>query len=194
MNLGRRSKCVAGIAMALAFAAALSAAEPGASPFLPAGSKPAPAAPAPDLDLQGLQLSEISVIGDEQQFNLVNTRTKQSFWLGLGASEGGFTVESYDAEGDSVVVSRGGKTRRLELRQSKIIASGAANSTLPALKSASDVPDLQIVGVDEVKNPKTPKEIKQAEFEARMLVSDLLEISMQERARQRALREAKAKQ
>jgi hypothetical protein len=49
-------------------------------------------------------------------------------------------------------------------------------------------------GVDEIKNPKTPAEIKQAEYEARMLVSDLLDISMKAREEQRKLREAQQAQ
>jgi hypothetical protein len=51
-----------------------------------------------------------------------------------------------------------------------------------------------VEGVDEIRNPQTPEEIKQAEYEARMLVSDLLQISMQERERQRLLREQQNQQ
>lgn len=165
------------------------------SPFVPAGKKPAPAAPTMDPALQALQLSGISVIGDEKRFNFFNANSKQSFWLALGVEENGLRVESYDKDADAVVVRKGGFTRRLELRQSKIVAEAPPSSSSgpTPLKSAPGVPDIQLPGVDEIKDPKTPVEIKQAEFEARMLVSDLLEISMQERARQRAKREAAAR-
>ncbi len=185
------------IGLAVSCIGGAEAANSSGSPFLPAGARQAaPAAPTMDKELADLQLSGISVIGDQKQFNFVNPGTRQTFWLALGASENGFTVEAYDAKADAVVVRRGNFTRRLELRQSRIVAAVAPKepSSLPPLKTAPDVPDVQVAGVDEIKNPKTPAEIKQAEFEARMLVSDLLEISMQERARQRALREAKNKQ
>jgi hypothetical protein len=165
-----------------------------ASPFLP-DAKPAPqAAPAMDAELQALQLSGISAIGDEVQFNLVDPRTKKSYWLALGATEGGITVVSYEADADAVVVRKGAQTRRLELRQSRIVASAPTSPAVPAPTPAAPLDTTNVVGVDEIKNPTSPQEIKQAEFEARMLVSDLLEISMRERARQKALREAKQRE
>jgi hypothetical protein len=167
-----------------------------ASPFIPGGVAEDAATPAPDPDLQALQLTGISIIGDDQRFNFVDSRTKRSFWVALGGSEGAFSVDAYDSNTDSVVVRKGAQTRRLELRQSKIgtVAPPAVTPRpLPPLTTAQGVPAANVPGVDEIRNPKTPAEVKQAEFEARMLVSDLLEISMQERARQRALREAQAR-
>jgi len=172
----------------------------GASPFVPPSKAPAAPAPASDPVLDAIELSGISIIGDEQRFNLVDTRTKKSFWVELHATENGLTVESYNPEDDSVVVRHGDRRRRVELRRSVIVASGGAprpaplpGEDLPGVPPPVEIPP-HIQGVDEIKDPKTPEEIKQAEFEARMLVSDLLQISMRERARRKALREQQAKQ
>jgi hypothetical protein len=86
------------------------------------------------------------------------------------------------------------------LRQVKIAAMPAAGVapavvSVPARPPGSPPPVVtRTANGGEIVNPKTPQEIAQAEMEARMMVSDLLEISMQERARQKALREAQKQQ
>ncbi len=163
------------------------------SPFLPASTPPAATSASTDGALAALQLSGISVIGDDQRFNLVDSRNKRSFWIALRETQEGFTVESYDAASDAVVVRRGGETRRLELRQSRIVVTEPVSAAPVIVAGGDPAPGVRREGVDEIRNPQTPAQIKQAEFEARMLVSDLLELSMQERARQKALREQQAR-
>lgn len=160
------------------------------------------AAPVPvagDADLDALQFSGLVSIVDQRSFNFTDTRTRKNFWVPMNGTENGFTVVSYDANAEQVVVRRGTRTRPIALRKTVLVAlpagAGArpAGPTGPVPVTTAAAPRPPGSGVDEIKNPKTPAEIKQAEFEARMLVSDLLDISMQERARQKALRDAQAR-
>lgn len=162
------------------------------SPFVPSGKPDKPISEkATNADLAALQLSGISALGPELRFNLVNPRTKKSFWVRLNGTVSGFTVTAYDQKTSAVVVEHGGSSRRITLRRPTFIAAAqpaAVQTPLKPPEPYTPIPDT-VEGVDEIKDPKTPEEIKQAEYEARMLVSDLLQISMQERERQRLLRE-----
>jgi hypothetical protein len=178
------------VAVAVAHATAFAAGGP--SPFDPAPSGPVQPQVG-DRELEALQLSGISVIGSQQSFNLTDSISKKSFWVSLNETVNGFRVVSFDPQNDSVVVHRGAFSRVVPLRRA-VIAVQAVPVPVPAASPPAEGPKRPVVGVNEIANPKTPKEVAQAEFEARMLVSDLMEISMQERARQRALREAQQKQ
>jgi hypothetical protein len=153
-----------------------------------------------DADLNALEFSGLASIIDQRSFNFTDSRTRKNFWVPLGGTENGFTVESYDEHSEQVVVRRGTRTRPISLRKTVLVAMPVtANPTyrpnsapVPPVTTAA-APRAPGTGVDEIKNPKSPEEIKQAEYEARMLVSDLLDISMQERARQKALRDAQAR-
>jgi hypothetical protein len=170
----------------------------------PFGQETAPAATVDsgDADLNALEFSGLASILDQRSFNFTDSRTRKNFWVPLNGTENGFTVESYDEQAEQVVVRRGSRTRPIPLRKTHLVAVPAvANSphrpsqpapvAVPITTAGAPRPPGQ--GVDEIKNPKTPEEVKQAEYEARMLVSDLLDISMQERARQKALRDAQAR-
>jgi hypothetical protein len=167
------------------------------SPFKPSG-RPGVETPTAtrNPNLEALQLSGISALGPEFRFNLINTNTKKSFWIGLNRTVSGYTITSYDPQDSSVVVEHSGASRRVALRKSSFIAQGPATpmaAPLVPVEPYVPIPE-SVEGVDEIRNPQTPEEIKQAEYEARMLVSDLLQISMQERERQRLLREQQNQQ
>jgi hypothetical protein len=111
----------------------------------------------------------------------------------LNDTVNGITVVSYDAANEQVLVRRGLIERPLALRKAVLVAAPVSPVAMPGRQ----MPNAPVAaarppgtGVDEIKNPKTPEEIKQAEYEARMLVSDLLDISMKAREEQRRLREA----
>lgn len=152
----------------------------------------------PDQELNAIQLSGISTLGGQSMFNFVDTRNNRSFWVPLKGSANGFSVVSYDPATDTVVVDRAGRSRAVQLRQAQIVSMPTPTGTQPAAPArAASAPAPAVVRTPdggEIANPKTPQEIAQAETEARMMVSDLLEISMQERARQKALREAQIRQ
>ena len=163
-------------------------------------------------DLGVLSLTGISTLGGQSMFNFVNGRTKRSFWVGLGQSTDGFSAISYDGSSDTVVVEHAGKRRAIRLSEARIVAlpagmgAGVVAATAvspanlpseptpvvaPSMAGAPSGPVVRTESGGEIANPKSPNEIAQAEMEARMMVSDLLEISMRERARQKALREGK---
>lgn len=172
----------------------LQAGEQPLNPFRKNGAAAVDTPPASDADLDALQLSGISMIGSERLFNLVDTRTQRSFWIPLKGSQNGFTVTAFDRDNDKIVVKRGAFTRTIALRKSVLVAPTPSRPAAPPAPVVSSMPPLNELpkeGVAELKDPKTPAEIKQAEFEARMMVSDLLEISMRERERQRAIREGR---
>lgn len=164
------------------------------NPFRPAGNSAVGAAPAGDAELDALQFSGLWSIGSERSFNFTDSRTRKSFWVPLNGTENGITVVSYDDANEQVVVRRGGNQRPLALRKAVLVA--APGSPVATAKPVVTAPVARPAGsgVDEIKNPKTPAEIKQAEYEARMLVSDLLDISMKAREEQRKLREAQQAQ
>jgi hypothetical protein len=167
------------------------------NPFPKRTAAPVPVASS-DADLEALQLSGITMLGSERSFNVFNTRTKKSYWVSLNESFDGFTVVGFNPASDTLEVQRGQFRRAIALRQPTIMAAPPAAvrpPTPPAPNPPGRRPPGQpqpatTTGVDEIANPKTPREVAQAEAEARNMVSDLLEIGMQERARQKALREA----
>ena len=148
---------------------------------------------AKDPRLEALHLTGISLVGDVRSFNIYDTQGKKSYWIRKDEAFDGFKVVGYDAATQSVTVQSPVTARIVPLRHARIVA---VSPTIAAPAAVVVPPPFEskipahVVGVDELKNPKTPAEIKQAEYEARMMVSDLLEISMQERARQKALRDA----
>jgi len=166
--------------------------------------RPAPATAPPansvDGDLGALQLSGISTLGGQSMFNFVDARNNRSFWVPLNGTTNGFSVTAYDVATETVVVGRNGQSRPIKLRQAKIAALPGPVVPAPTVQVPTRAPGspppavIRTADGGEIVNPKTPQEIAQAEMEARMMVSDLLEISMQERARQKALREAQQKQ
>ncbi len=168
--------------------------------FGPPAPVQAPAAQPGDQDLNALQLSGISTLGGQSMFNFVDTRNNRTFWIAHNGTVNGFSIVSYDAKADTVVIAREGRQRAVSLRQAQIAALPAQGQPQPQVAAAAPTPNPAAPAVihtpdgGEIVNPTTPQEIAQAETEARMMVSDLLEISMQERARQKALREAKRQQ
>ena len=198
--LTRACACPLGVFVLLSAAPVFAADETTLfSPPAPAGAAPANTA---DADLGSLQLSGISTLGGQSMFNFVDARNNRSFWIALNGSANGFSVVSYDETSDTVVVSRNGQQRSVKLRQAKIASMpGPVPQAAPAVVQAPAMPAggpppavIKTPDGGEIVNPKTPQEIAQAEMEARMMVSDLLEFSMQERARQKALREAQRQQ
>ena len=142
-----------------------------ASPFLPpdSGGKAAPAAPAPTL--ANLQFASVLSFGREILISVYNVQTNEGVWIPVGDEAEGIRVITYDPDNEEVTVLSAGVTARLKLREASF-ASGGLIRPLPTLEQ-------------EYGRPLT---VEEQETEARMLVSDLLEIGMKERERQRELR------
>lgn len=136
------------------------------SPFLPpAGDPAAQAAPAPAKD--GLEFTGVIVTGKTVLLNLTDPQAKKSFWVALGKAEEGVEALDYDRRQDAATVKVRGETRRLVMKQ-PVVAASSGNSAATVV----------VAPVVPLPPPSTPAE---AEREARMLVSDLLEIGMQQR-------------
>jgi hypothetical protein len=146
------------------------------SPFLPPDSaKPAaPAVPAPTL--ANLQFASVLSFGRETLISVYDVRTDEGVWIPVGGEADGIRVITYDPENEEVTVLSSGVTARLKLREANF-ATGGLIRPLPTLE-------------EEYGRPLT---VEEQEREARMLVSDLLEIGMKERERQRELRRQEIK-
>jgi hypothetical protein len=135
-----------------------------ASPFVPAGPISAPPEQPSDLELVGVIKS-----GKDTLVGITNTRENKSVWIPLGKTVAGIEVVSHNPKNDTVVVRTEGQLKTLSLR-APTIQTASANPT--ALPTAPIAPQLPL-------KPLTTQ--AEQEREARMLVSDLLEIGMQQR-------------
>lgn len=136
------------------------------SPFLPPPSDPAAANQSATAQ-ESLEFTGVIVTGKTILLNVTDTQSKKSFWVGVGKSEEGIEAIGYDRRQDAATVKVRGETKRLVMKQPVVVGSSGT--------SAAIVPVAPVVPLPP---PSTPAE---AEREARMLVSDLLEIGMQQR-------------
>jgi len=170
-------------ALLLGFLAALA---PGAllaeSPFVPEGrDEPArPESPSePPKALEKAAFDGILSFDGEVSFSLRDVENGESYWIGLGETAGGFTVEGFDAEAAAIEVSYQGARRTLSLSESAIVAmhsevaSEASGRTSARRKLKPKGP------------PKSAETLRQEE-EARALVTTILTVGMEERAKRRA--------
>jgi hypothetical protein len=171
---------------------------PANSPFAPAGA-PASA----NAGKETLEFSGVSSMGKKTILIFKDTATKKQSWVPVGETSDGITVVSYDAKAEQAVVKINGAQKLLALRAASAPAVTApatapaptgfatppaapvqpAQPTPPAAQPAGDAPAKPAT-------PQTPAEQVKAETEARMLVSDLLEIGM---AQRKAYEEAQRK-
>jgi hypothetical protein len=146
---------------------------PAESPFLPAN----PAVSTSHAQSsEPYQLSAIGVIGEKTFVSIYETADKRSRWIPVGASLGDLHVVSCDIEAEQAVITVGGKTLTLTLPKPAVTAGAAAPAPADGTASAAasgnpgDNPAATAAASDEDKAR-----------EARMLVTDLLEIGMQQR-------------
>ncbi len=166
------------------------------SPFLPRGTAvTAPAGAAND----GYQLSGYVALAKGGMLSVTRVSDKRSLWIPVGSTVNDITAVSYDSNNDQAVIRVGGQTLSISLRKSSVVpghniapvAATAAPAAAPALPAPPAVnPALP-------PQPPPPALGTQAyqEREARMLVTDLLEIGLEQRkAYEAAQREAAAQQ
>ena len=178
------------ILFALASGLLLRAADTGLlqeSPFLPTGTTTA----AP-VESATLQLAGISVIDPQIYVLLVDTTNaakSHSHWIAVGTKVDDLEVLSCDADKDMAVVRVGSEVKTLTLRKS----AGAKSGAMPVFPTLS--PPTPLVGPASGALPQVAPLVtrEEKEREARMLVSDLLEIGMRQRkAYEEAQRKAAA--
>ena len=165
------------------------------SPQTNSPSAAANAGPAASADSQALATMEFTgvfVLGNKPSFSLRDTATNHSFWIDLGQTVEGVTATAYDADSHTVTISGRGGVRTLGLKEARIVeapaAPAVATSSAPAsaaVPATPAVPPRQLTIAEQLPPNLTPQQRQQRtqEIEARMMVSDLLEIGQQERAR-----------
>jgi hypothetical protein len=137
---------------------------------------------------EAYELSGSTVQGDQVTVCIFERQKKHSEWIPVGADADGIRVVSYDSLHDTAVVLIGGVRKELPLRKAVVTSVYAAAGTrAPVPEAAPPPPLMPIASAPQVTNPTTAA---QDQREARMLVSDLLEIGVQQR---KAYQEAKLK-
>jgi hypothetical protein len=153
----------------------------GNSPFAARGGAASSAGPAEAYELAGsaTEGSQVTVCIYERQ-------KKHSEWIAVGETSDGIRVVSYDSANDSAVVTIDGARKDLVMRQAAVAAlSPSSDPRVPAAGGG-----LVASLVPAPTGPATPQSVANDQREARMLVSDLLEIGVQQR---KAYQDAKLK-
>jgi hypothetical protein len=164
------------------------------SPFVPQAATQQADANANALSM--LELTGILSVGGKLQFSVRDTSTGRGFWLGLGETQEGLTVRSYDEASASVVLEGRGARRSVVIREARVTTAPPRPAVVNVPKPAAQQPvaNTQVAaGPPKQAATATPTDPKkpnaggrtneEAERDARLLVSDLMEISIQERKR-----------
>lgn len=161
------------------------------SPFAPAsGLASGSAAPTSGYELEGTM-----VLGSDISLCLYEVQTKRSHWIAVGESSDGVKVLSFDAAKDTAMVVIGGEQKQLVLRKPNLDAhKGPPAAMVQAPVIVPAPPPVAPPAIADMPPPapasSSGEQALKEQREARMLVSDLLEIGMQQR---KAYQEAKAK-
>jgi hypothetical protein len=167
-------------ALASAAVALGQAALVGRSPFTPAGG----AAGGPGAPAEAYELAGSSVQGADVTVCIFERAAKHSRWIPVGGITDGIRVISFDAAHDTAMVNVGGAIKELTMRKATIAPLGSSSMAVAAPPAPS------IIAADAAVTPPAPQNLAQEQREARMLVSDLLEIGVQQR---KAYQDAKRK-
>ncbi|HEU5081505.1 MAG TPA: hypothetical protein VFT72_19990 [Opitutaceae bacterium] len=112
------------------------------------------------------------IAGSKQTMvGITDKNSKRSFWIPVGKTSDGVEVVSCDPQKDRAVIRVGGQTQSLAMHAASVTGPAVSNSPVSAAPGGAAA------------RPTTAQAQAQAEQEreARMLVSDLLEISIQQR-------------
>lgn len=187
---------------------------PKKSPFLPTAQAGGPAAAADET----IEFAGVSSVGSRTHLIFHDKAAKKNRWVVLGETVEGISAVSYDPRREQAVVKVNGVQKTLALR--KASGPVNAPAAPPPVMTAMPLPANQVnvlpatfTAVPPTTNggtpadptaatpsappppaasagPVTPEQIAKQEIDARMLVSDLLEIGM---AQRRAYEEAQRK-
>ena len=155
------------------------------SPFLP----PATAAAATN-GTTSYEFAGMSVAGKATLLSIVRTRDKRSFWVPVGQTVGEITAVSYDPKTDQATIKADGQLLTLSMRKSVVVNAPVSRQPAPNPVAVARPATLPAVSIP----PPPATEQEEKETEARMLVTDLLEIGQeQRRAYEEAQRQAAEK-
>jgi hypothetical protein len=169
----------------VAATAGLAQALPKSSPFLPPAAAPGAAQSGPG----AYEFVGMTTLGDQTLLGINRQQDKRSFWIPVGKTVGDITAVSYDPKTDRAVIRADGQTITLILRKGGVLP-GIAATVAP-----TPAPLVVANGPTPVTVPTRPLSVQEEkEMEARMLVTDLLEIGQQQRkAYEEAQRQAAAR-
>jgi hypothetical protein len=182
---------------------------PKNSPFMPPAGAAGPSAAASET----IEFTGMSSVGQRIDLIFHDKSTKKNHWIGIGETKEGIAVLNYDSPREQAVIKLNGVEKILIMRkgagaantlnQSVAAPNPALNLNLPPPSSqalwqkiqqpppSSTVPKVEAPAAPaNQETPTTPPAIAKQETEARMLVSDLLEIGM---AQRKAYEEAQRK-
>jgi hypothetical protein len=182
---------------------------PKNSPFMPpAGSGQAAAAATGE----NIEFAGVSAVGKRTDLVFYDKAAKKSRWIGIGETKDGIELLRYDSRREQAVIRHNGVEKILNLRKGSAVSGGAPTSpgmpgTAPLPSPAmvappanplvfstptppATTPDKNTPAGAKPPPPPLPEGQQKQEMEARMLVSDLLEIGM---AQRRAYEEAQRK-
>lgn len=155
------------------------------SPFLPPATAAAATKGGTPYELAGM-----SVAGKATLLSITRVRDKRSFWVPVGQTVGEITAVSYDPKTDQATIKAEGQLLTLSMRKSVVVSAPVSRQPAPAPTPVFRPATLPAVSIPPL--PATEQEEK--ETEARMLVTDLLEIGQeQRRAYEEAQRQAAEK-
>jgi hypothetical protein len=132
------------------------------------------------------------VQGSDVNVCIFERQAKHSRWIPVGGIADGIHVISFDAAHDRAVVNIEGTIKELTMRTAKVDSVGSSYLAVATpQRGPQPVQPVQPVISNSAATPqKSPEVLAQEQREARMLVSDLLEIGVQQR---KAYQEAKRK-
>jgi hypothetical protein len=155
------------------------------SPFLPPANAAESSKTATAYELAGM-----SVAGKATLLSVVRVKDKRSTWIAVGQTVGEITAVSYDAKNEQATIRADGKLLTLSMKKAAVVSAPNIlfRSPFPSPSPTPATPPRPVA----TPLPATTQEEK--ETEARMLVTDLLEIGQQQRkAYEEAQRQAAAK-
>ena len=143
-----------------------------------------------------IEFTGVSTIGAKTDFVFYDKTAKKSHWIAKGETKGGISLLNYDDKREQAVVKINGVEKTLNLR--KPAAAAAAARTVAVTQTGFNLPPPAAIPIPAAATstgatatpvpttptpaaPTAPLTQAQQETEARMLVSDLLEIGMAQR-------------
>jgi hypothetical protein len=158
----------------------------GNSPFAPSGNAVVNgSAPAQDYELAGStsEDQQVSVCIFERQ-------AKKTEWIPVGGNVDGIHVISFDNNHDTAVVMVGGQRKEISMRKATVAKASGPVAPRPAFADNVQAAPAAPIASAPAPLPAATTAPEQEQREARMLVSDLLEIGVQQR---KAYQDAKLK-
>lgn len=178
----------------------------GGNPFLPENYRQqdqAEAAPEPVRanPLDKLELRGITNLGKVQSFSIYDTAISKGFWVKLNETVQGVSVSDFDKSDESVLVRSGGFSKRLKLKEAKIVAlevqaPAAQAARAPAgAAAAGATPGMNMTtGTATMNGAKTPPINNLSDDEVRARMQRVAEEIRRRRAMRREMAEEAAAQ